>query len=879
MAFNITAQVVLSGPKNLNQVTKNISSSLSKAGSFKLNIDPKAASALNNINKSVITLTNSYVKLNQQIQTAQSTLNKLGTASRGVSSNLQNVSSQQNKLQSQTTKTNQSLQTQSSLMTKLGGRFKNVALQAFAFGAISRPVFELQRALAAAVKDAIAFEKEIVKISQVTGRTAEQLSSLRSEINNLSVSLGISANELAETTRIIAQAGIRGKDLEQVLSALARSTLAPTFGKITDTTEGLIAAFGQFGLSGRDAEAILGSLNRVSKEFAVEAEDLISVIRRTGGVFAAAAGDSKGTVTALQELISVFTAVRSTTRESADTIAAGLRTIFSRIQRRSTINFLKQFGIDLVDAKGNFVGIFPAFDLLSDKLGVLIRQGDALTLSAIAEELGGIRQIGKLLPAIANFDKARKALEQAQRGAAEGLSGDVGLALDTIDNRLKRVKESFGLLIRNVFESTAFQSFAKNVLKTTESFIKLADSIVGVLEPVLPLLTALGTIKISGAIGGAIGSAIGGGGIRGVLGGGSGGAAAQASTQAMTQATQQSTQATTSNGTKIDNLANILTKINVQLANLISINNSGFNNLISLQKVAAARPATTVPVAGFGGATGRRKSGGGKIYGFARGGIVPGQGNGDTVPAMLEPGEFVIKKSSVGSIGAGTLEAMNNNKMQGGGRSRSIRESLDASRKTKAYNYEGGKPITDKSTKGILTAGTTPQTQAKINQLADMDKYAAAFLRPEARNKQFFGELNPAELKKATNAAASQVKFSGKIGKLTGTTWETKQNDIAARYAARNKFSITAGSLTSAEAGKLEDVLIDGIVSAAKSGAQSINQSLGIKGNENIAKALRSANYDQTIGNLFELTLANAGAPFGSPDTDPANALSIFLIH
>ena len=273
--------------------------------------------------------------------------------------------------------------------------------------------------------DAVSFEKEIVKISQVTGNSVNELSGLKDEINRLATSLGTSANQLAETSRIIAQTGRSAAEIQPILAALAKSTLALTFGSITDTTEGLIAALGQFQLSASQSEAILGSLNQVSKQFAVEAEDLISVVRRTGGVFAQAAGDSKGTIQALQELTAIFTAVRSTTRESADTIAAGLRTIFSRIQRRSTISFLKQFGVDLEDAQGRFIGIFPAFDQLSTKLDTLIKQGDALTLSAIAEELGGIRQIGKLLPAIAEFQKARDAFDAAQRGAVSGLEGDV----------------------------------------------------------------------------------------------------------------------------------------------------------------------------------------------------------------------------------------------------------------------------------------------------------------------------------------------------------------------------------------------------------------------------------------------------------------------
>ena len=61
---------------------------------------------------------------------------------------------------------------------------------------------------------------------------------------------------------------------------------------------------------------------------------------------------------------------------------------------------------------------------------------------------------------------------------------------------------------------------------------------------------------------------------------------------------------------------------------------------------------------------------------FNKGGQVPGSGNGDTVPAMLTPGEFVMSKGAVGKWGANTLAGMNaagggtnqpNVRMSGGG--------------------------------------------------------------------------------------------------------------------------------------------------------------------------------------------------------------------
>jgi hypothetical protein len=54
-------------------------------------------------------------------------------------------------------------------------------------------------------------------------------------------------------------------------------------------------------------------------------------------------------------------------------------------------------------------------------------------------------------------------------------------------------------------------------------------------------------------------------------------------------------------------------------------------------------------------------------YGFAGGGRVPGAGGGDTVPAMLTPGEFVTRAAAVRRYGAGLFEALNQQRFEFGG--------------------------------------------------------------------------------------------------------------------------------------------------------------------------------------------------------------------
>ena len=384
----------------------------------------------------------------------------------------------------------------STAASKIGKSFAASVRRFSAMAIATRAVGLFTNTLGAAIKESIAFERELIKISQVTNTTIANLGSLTKEITNLSTGLGVSSSSLLSVSRILAQTGLSARDTQTALATLARTELAPTFDNISQTAEGAVAILNQFGQGAGALEAQLGSLNAVAGQFAVEAGDLVSVIRRTGGVFKSAGGD-------LNELIALFTSVRSTTRESAESIATGLRTIFTRIQRPETIEYLKQFGVELVDLQGKFVGPYEAIKRLSSALAGL-GEGD-LTFVQIAEELGGFRQIGKVLPLLQQFTVAQKALAVAQKGQSS-LTTDAAKAQAALAVQITKVKEEFLALVRGISDSTAFQVMADTVLTLASSLIKLADT----LKPILPLLTAFAGIKIAKGLASGIGSVIGG---------------------------------------------------------------------------------------------------------------------------------------------------------------------------------------------------------------------------------------------------------------------------------------------------------------------------------------------------------------------------------
>lgn len=157
------------------------------------------------------------------------------------------------------------------------------------------------------IGEASRFEVAMNKIRQVSGDSFASVKQVESVIDNLSPRLGVSSTALADVSVQLKQAGLSGKDTAIALEAIAKTSLAPNFDSIQQTTEGAIAAFQQFG---RDADQIsqqLGAMNAVAGAFAVEAGDLVTVVQKAGGAFKTAGGD-------FNELLAVFTSIRNTTR-------------------------------------------------------------------------------------------------------------------------------------------------------------------------------------------------------------------------------------------------------------------------------------------------------------------------------------------------------------------------------------------------------------------------------------------------------------------------------------------------------------------------------------------------------------------------------------
>ena len=487
--FNLTATINLQGPSNIKQVVNNINKQLGSINAnVNLNISAKAAQSIANVNKNLQTLNQTLGATTQSATTATQAFNNLAAAMASVGKvNLPtNIAAPVNNITSSVTSASKALgQTRTEFEDF--GRQAGLAVRRFAaFSTVTSVIYSFSNAMSKGIQQYIEFDKQITRLSQVTNESKASLGSLVGEITRLSTGLGVASEDLATVSVTLAQAGFSAQDTRRALEALAKSALAPSFDNLNQTVEGSIALMRQFGISAIELEGALGSVNAVAAAFAVEASDIIAAIQRTGGVFASASkGVSEGT-DALNEFIAVFTSIRATTRESAETIATGLRTIFTRIQRADTVEALKEYGVVLTDLEGKFVGPYEAVRRLSEGLSGLDPRN--LKFSQIIEELGGFRQIGKVLPLIQQFAVAQDALKVAQAGqgslATDAAKGQLALAV-----QIQQVREEFSALVRSIGDGKGFQTLVRLGLDLAGALIKIADATKGVL-PLIGIMAA-----------------------------------------------------------------------------------------------------------------------------------------------------------------------------------------------------------------------------------------------------------------------------------------------------------------------------------------------------------------------------------------------------
>jgi len=485
MAFSIYATVHAHTAALTQEIARAV-----RSVNATIQVNVTGAAGLAQLNRQLATTNATLQTTGHHAQVATTRLGTLGTAAGQTTTRLGGVQQALNRTTRATQQTAGAAITGANAMYQFG-HAGGLALRRFAaFTVATTLVFGFVYAIGGAVKAAVEFERQMIRVWQVTGRSTAFIQGLSKDISFLSTTLGVSSEKLSTLSVVLGQAGLSGYELQAALSSVAKTDLTATFTDMQATAEGLIAIKNQFKIGASEYEEALASINRVASKFAVESDDIIAAVRKMGSVFASASGDFDDGLKTFQEFIAVFTSVRSATRENAKTVSTGLRTIYTRMQRPRTIAMLKQYGIELQDMEGKFIGGYEAAKRLGQGLRGL--SSADVRFFRLAEELGGYRQIAKTLPLLKEATRREEALAVAT-GKTTDLNTDKEKALTGIGRQASQVAETWRATMREMVDSDEFKVVAKSILGITKEIIRLIST----LRTLLPMFGAMAMYRMA----------------------------------------------------------------------------------------------------------------------------------------------------------------------------------------------------------------------------------------------------------------------------------------------------------------------------------------------------------------------------------------------
>jgi TP901 family phage tail tape measure protein len=501
--------------------------------------------------------------------------------------------------------------------------------------------------------------------SDLVGANKEATEAIKNQVEDLSKSFagkfGIAAKETAGLAADLAATGLEGQKL---LDSVAQTTRLAVLGEVDrqQAMKATLALQNAFNMSTTELAESINFLNAVENQTSASLEDLTEAIPRVGPVINALGGDVKD----LSVLLVAMKEGGVNAAEGANAIKSGLASLIN--PTRQATETAKKYGISLDEiVKGNKGKLMPTVLAFQDALSGL----DEFAKAQIIEQLFGKYQFARISALFDNLNSSGsqtvevlKLMGASSQELAEIADGEIRTLTESSSMRFQRSMEAIkasllpvGEVLTNsvipFLEKTAtliqmFVEYASNLPGPIKNFLKIATGFTLVAGPIIMLIGVFanfaGYITKSAMSITRLGAAL--AGLR---------------TEKFEVLDDQQLAASKAS----DVLASAY---NNQKASLEKLNGTLAIYLRNLRE--EVRLSNQLFMPGTASA-GRSTRGGGKKSKLQEGGqpYVPGNGNGDKVPALLEPGEFVVNKKAAKKFGP-MLEDINFNqapRFQNGG--------------------------------------------------------------------------------------------------------------------------------------------------------------------------------------------------------------------
>lgn len=337
----------------------------------------------------------------------------------------------------------------------------------------------------------------------VTGASADEMAKFAAQANQAAKSLSTSTRSYADAALIFYQQGLGDAAVKERTDAVIKMANV-TKDSAAEVSSYMTAIWNNFDDGSKSLEHYADVMTALGAATASSTAEIADGLEKFASI-----GKTIGL--SYDYATSALATIVSQTRQSADTVGTGLRTIFSRLQGLSLgetledgVNLNKYskalgaVGVSILDATGNMKDMDSILDSLASKWDNLTNAQK----TALAQTVGGVRQYTTLISLMDNWDSMETNLTTAKSssGALQEQANIYAESWDAAKNRVKASAEAiYSSLINDDFFIGLNNGFA-GFLDQVNNLIEGLGGLKGVLMSLTPIVTALFRNQINSGI-------------------------------------------------------------------------------------------------------------------------------------------------------------------------------------------------------------------------------------------------------------------------------------------------------------------------------------------------------------------------------------------
>lgn len=247
---------------------------------------------------------------------------------------------------------------------------------------VMKPLQMMQNALSSINETLVETENAVVGIARVLDEYVSN-GEISSEIYRIAQELGQTFDVVQEIAQNFAKAGL---DWQDTLKATEAAVLALNVAELdaAEASEGLIAIMQQFGYEAEDLTYIIDVLNKTADKSAVDTQELLAALQKTGSY-------AKESNLTLEQTVALITAISKATAASGQNIGNALKSLFAYSSKDSALDVFAALSPDMDAVVGEYrkgaASILDVWRQLSNEINSLsAEQGKLLDQYFTSEE-------------------------------------------------------------------------------------------------------------------------------------------------------------------------------------------------------------------------------------------------------------------------------------------------------------------------------------------------------------------------------------------------------------------------------------------------------------------------------------------------------------